>query len=57
MFVESFSVIVLTKSIAVFEDGRMLKYKPSFFLGEKHDVAQNKKINQKKLEFFIKKNL
>ena len=55
MFVESFSVIVLTKSIEVFEEGKMLKYKPSFFLGEKHDVKQNKKIHQKKLKFFIKK--
>jgi hypothetical protein len=55
MFVESFSVIVLTKSIAVFEEGRMLKNRPSFFLEEEHDEIQNKKNKQKKLKFFIKK--
>jgi len=57
MFVESFSVIVLTKSMAVSEEGSMLKYRPSFFFGDEQDDTQNKKINQEKLKFFIKKNL
>jgi len=57
MFVESFSVIVLTKSIFVFEEGRILKNRPSFFFEEEHADKQNKKNKEKKLELFIKKYL